>query len=121
MKLLALLVGCYSTLGLGGVVVAATMQDPRSRPLSFGLGTLIMSIAGFRAARSIWRGRANAERRFYVWAVTVTVMLASLGVAFPYAFAQRAGFSAPATIGVAIFCLLVAISGRFIRHRAHAV
>lgn len=118
MKLLALLVGFYSALGLGGAVVAATMQDPRARPLIFGMEALIMSIAGFRASRAIWRRHASAERRFYVWAVALTVMFASLGVAFPVVLKHRGDVWIQSASGVVLFSIFVAMSGRFIRRRA---
>jgi hypothetical protein len=120
MKFLAIFVGFYSSIGLGAVFIATTMQDPRGRPWIFGAATLLMSVAGFRAARSIWRHHAMAERRFYIWGLALTAMMASLGLAFPYAFAQRRDFWLPAINGAALFGLFVVVSGRFIRRRAHA-
>ena|SRR5690348_331837 len=121
MKLLALLIGSYSVVGLGAVLTAATMQDPRGQPWIFAMATLLMSLAGFRATRAIWRHEAIAAQRFYVWAVALAMMMASLGLAFPYAFARRADFWIPALAGASLFGFFVVLSGRFIRRRAHVV
>jgi hypothetical protein len=121
MKLLALLVGLYGISGFAAAAVIATMQDSRGQPLIFGLGALVMGVAGLRAARSIWRRHAAAERHLYVWGATTLLLLVELAAAFPYAFARQTTIWPPVVIGLVLFTLLITAAGRFIRHRAPAV
>jgi hypothetical protein len=115
MKLLALITGYMAGFGLLAAAFSLAIQDPRGHALIFGVGSLLMGVTGLWTARTLWRSHRASERRLYLFAGTVVLMVASLLTAFPYTLAGRSDVWPVAGIGVALFASLIAMAGRYAR------